>query len=275
MKRLFLVAKLALVTICVSSLAFGANIKVVCKNDPKHDRAKLIQAMNTAKSGDKIVIIGKCAPKGVQASARKAYQSNLGGVMILESSRPREYNSWKFDREIQYSPVYDRPLPAAVIIAPGVSGKAAPGRPVAAPAKAGRSAGVSTSKSTTTRSASTKSTSSKSTVSKKEEAKAEEKDKASDEEKAKEEDMDKEKAADEENAKEEENAPEENANDEGNANGEENVAPEEESAPEQSEPAESDGGSDSGDDSSADSGDDSSGGDFGDDSGGDSGGSDE
>lgn len=62
MKKLFLIAKAAIIMMCVAGVTYGANIKVVCNNDPKHDRAKLIQAMNTAKSGDKIVIIGTCAP---------------------------------------------------------------------------------------------------------------------------------------------------------------------------------------------------------------------
>lgn len=116
MKRLLLIAKVALASLCISSVAFGANIKVVCKSDPKHDRAKLIQAMKTARSGDKIVIIGTCLPRGIQAQARDAYRPNLIKVEIFEATRPQQYDSWKFDREIIYSPLFDTSLPRAVII---------------------------------------------------------------------------------------------------------------------------------------------------------------
>jgi hypothetical protein len=103
MKRFLLVSKLVVVTICVSGLAFGANVKVVCKNDPKHDKAMLVKAMKTAKSGDKIVIIGSCAPKGIQASTRRTYEPNLTGVFIYETMKPEKYQSWKFDYEYSYT----------------------------------------------------------------------------------------------------------------------------------------------------------------------------
>jgi len=103
MKRFLLLSKLVVVTVCVSSLAFGANVKVVCKNDPKHDKAMLVKAMKTAKSGDKIVIIGTCAPKGIQSSTRRAYEPNLTGVFIYETMKPEKYQSWKFDREYIYT----------------------------------------------------------------------------------------------------------------------------------------------------------------------------
>lgn len=260
MKRLFLIAKVVLATFCISSVALGANIKVVCKSDPKHDRAKLIQAMKTARSGDKIVIIGTCLPRGIQASTRRAYRPNLIKVEIFEATRPQQYDSWKFDREIIYSPLFDTPLPRTVIIdnsrrnvRTGVSSGVTRSTGIA-PSRS--SAGV---KATSTRSTTTTTTSK--TTQKNGGANSEDKEQAKDEQIADE-------VAPEENANtHEEAAPEENADTQ------EESAPEvdtqEEAAPDDSSDTQSDvsddnsdgddvsdGGDDSGDDGGSDSSDD-------------------
>ncbi|MBA3679524.1 hypothetical protein H0W80_05085 [Candidatus Saccharibacteria bacterium] len=114
MKQLLRNALVFFVSLCLVGAAAAKNIKVVCHNDIKHDKAKLIKAMKIARPGDKLVIIGVCQPRGVALQARKAYAPSLTRVEVITTSDPHRYRNIRFDSDVQYDRSYD------VLIVPGI-----------------------------------------------------------------------------------------------------------------------------------------------------------